>query len=426
MESSPWLIVIITLLFSAFFSGMEIAFVSSNKLKIELEKKRGIISARVFSFFLKNQGSFISTMLVGNNIALVFFGLYAAEVLEPIIQSWGINSSGLILLIQTVLSTALVLITAEFLPKTFVQMNPNGYLKYSSLPMVLIYFLMYSPTYLVLGMSTGILKLLKVDSSNTEKVFSKVDLEHYVQDINDRIRDEQDFGNEVQILQNALDFDTVKARDCMVPRTEIISVDVEDDIDKLMSKFIDTGKSKIVVYREQIDNIIGYVHSFEMFKSPQSIKQILLPITFVPEAIPGKELLETFTTKSATIAVVVDEYGGTAGVVTIEDVIEEIFGEISGEFDIEDNLFSKLDDHTFIFDSKINLQDFYRAINLKDSSTFEEIALEIETLGGFIIEKIKKIPRVGQVITHDSYKFVIEIVDKKRIKQVKLILPKNK
>jgi putative hemolysin len=412
----PLIGICITLIFSAFFSGMEIAYISSNRLKIELDKSKGTINGRVLSLFYKHESHFIAMLLLGNNIALVFFGLYAAEVLEPIIQSWGINSSGLILLIQTVLSTALVLITAEFLPKTFVQMNPNGYLKYSSLPMVLIYFLMYSPTYLVLGMSTGILKLLKVDSSNAEKVFSKVDLEHYVQDINDRIRDEQDFGNEVQILQNALDFDTVKARDCMVPRTEIISVDVEDDIDKLMSKFIDTGKSKIVVYREHIDNIIGYVHSFEMFKSPQSIKQILLPITFVPEAIPGKELLETFTTKSATIAVVVDEYGGTAGVVTIEDVIEEIFGEIEDEHDQEDWLEEVISEDEYRFSARIDIDYLIEEYDLKITP-----GEEYETLGGLILHHLESIPEAGTKIDIDDLTFDIEKVSDNRIEVVRII-----
>ena len=412
----PLIGICITLIFSAFFSGMEIAYISSNRLKIELDKSKGTINGLILSLFYKHESHFIAMLLLGNNIALVFFGLYAAEVLEPIIQSLGINSSGLILLIQTVLSTALVLITAEFLPKTFVQMNPNGYLKYSSLPMVLIYFLMYSPTYLVLGMSTGILKLLKVDSSNTEKVFSKVDLEHYVQDINDRIRDEQDFGNEVQILQNALDFDTVKARDCMVPRTEIISVDVEDDIDKLMSKFIDTGKSKIVVYREHIDNIIGYVHSFEMFKSPQSIKQILLPITFVPEAIPGKELLETFTTKSATIAVVVDEYGGTAGVVTIEDVIEEIFGEIEDEHDQEDWLEEVISEDEYRFSARIDIDYLIEEYDLKITP-----GEEYETLGGLILHHLESIPEACTKIDIDDLTFDIEKVSDNRIEVVRII-----
>ena len=330
----PLIGIIITLIFSAFFSGMEIAYISSNRLKIELDKSKGTIKGKILGIFYKHESHFIAMLLLGNNIALVFFGLFSADMLEGIIASWGITGEGLTLLLQTTLSTALVLVTAEFLPKTFVQMNPNGYLRFATAPMILIYGVLYIPTYIVLWLSSIFLRILNVDSDNSEKVFSKIDLEDYVHDINERISDEQELGNEVQILQNALDFDSVKARDCMIPRTDIISVSVEDEITALGKKFIDSGKSKIVVYRENIDDIIGYVHSFEMFKSPESIKQILLPIPFVPEATPGKELLELFTEKSGNIAVVVDEYGGTAGIVTIEDVLEQIVGEIEDEHDV--------------------------------------------------------------------------------------------
>ena len=411
----PLIGIIISLIFSAFFSGMEIAYISSNRLKVELDKSKGTFNGKVLGLFYKHESRFIAMLLLGNNIALVFFGLFSAQILEPIIASWGFNDA-LILLTQTILSTGLVLITAEFLPKAFVQMNPNGFLKYTSIPTVLIYFIMFVPTLLILGMSNVILRMLNVDSSNSEKVFSKVDLEHYVQDINDRIRDEQDFGNEVQILQNALDFDTVKARDCMVPRTEIISVDVEDDIDKLMKKFIDTGKSKIIVYRESIDNIIGYVHSFEMFKSPQSIKQILLPISFVPEAIPGKELLESFTSKSATIAVVVDEYGGTAGVVTIEDVIEEIFGEIEDEHDQEDWLEEVISENEYRFSARIDIDYLIEEYEL-DIPPGEEY----ETLGGLILHHLESIPEAGTKIDINDLTFDIERVSDNRIEVVRII-----
>lgn len=411
----PLIGIIITLIFSAFFSGMEIAYISSNRLKIELDKSKGTFNGKILGVFYKHESRFIAMLLLGNNIALVFFGLYSAQILAPILESWGLND-GLVLLTQTIFSTALVLITAEFLPKTFVQMNPNGFLKYTTLPMVLIYVIMYVPTLFILGMSNVILKLLNVDSANTEKVFSKVDLEHYVQDINDRIRDEQDFGNEVQILQNALDFDTVKARDCMVPRTEIISIDVEDNIDSLMKKFIETGKSKIVVYRENVDNIIGYVHSFEMFKSPQSIKQILLPITFVPEAIPGKELLESFTTKSATIAVVVDEYGGTAGVVTIEDVIEEIFGEIEDEHDKEDWLEEILSENEYRFSARIDIDYLIEEYELNITP-----GEEYETLGGLILHHLESIPEAGTKIDINDLTFDIESVSDNRIEIVRVI-----
>jgi putative hemolysin len=246
-------------------------------------------------------------------------------------------------------------------------------------------------------------------------VFSKIDLEDYVHDINERISDEQELGNEVQILQNALDFDAVKARDCMIPRTDIISVSVEDKITALSKKFIDSGKSKIVVYRENMDDIIGYVHSFEMFKSPESIKQILLPIPFVPEATPGKELLELFTEKAGNIAVVVDEYGGTAGIVTIEDVIEEIFGEIEDEHDKEAFIEEKTSKNEYRFSARLDI-DY-----LNEAYDFELPTSEAyETLGGMIIHHLASIPEAGTMIELEEIKYHIETVSHNRIEVVRL------
>lgn len=412
----PLIGIIITLIFSAFFSGMEIAYISSNRLKIELDKSKGTIKSKILHIFYRDEAHFIAMLLLGNNIALVFFGLFSADLLgDIIVHSWGIHNEMGVLLIQTVLSTVLVLITAEFLPKTFVQMNPNGYLKYALVPMIIIYAVLFLPTYVVLLLSNVFLMLLKVDRKNTEKVFSKVDLEHYVQDINNRIRDEQDLGNEMQILQNALDFGSVKARDCMIPRTEMISVEVDDDISTLKEKFVETGKSKIIVYRENIDNIIGYVHSFEMFKSPELIKQILLPIPFVPEAVPGKELLQLFTEKSGNMVVVVDEYGGTAGIVTIEDVIEEIFGDIEDEHDVEDWLEEKLEDNIFRFSARMDigyLNDEYK-LGI-------ELGEEYETLGGFIIHHLESIPEAGTKVEINELTFYIEEVSDNRIEVVRI------
>ena len=411
----PLIGIIITLIFSAFFSGMEIAYISSNRLKIELDKSKGTIKGKILGIFYKHESHFIAMLLLGNNIALVFFGLFSADMLEGIIASWGITGEGLTLLLQTTLSTALVLVTAEFLPKTFVQMNPNGYLRFATAPMILIYGVLYIPTYIVLWLSSIFLRILNVDSDNSEKVFSKIDLEDYVHDINERISDEQELGNEVQILQNALDFDSVKARDCMIPRTDIISVSVEDEITALGKKFIDSGKSKIVVYRENIDDIIGYVHSFEMFKSPESIKQILLPIPFVPEATPGKELLELFTEKSGNIAVVVDEYGGTAGIVTIEDVIEEIFGEIKDEHDKEEFIEERISKTEYRFSARLDI-DY-----LNEAYEFELPTSEAyETLGGMIIDHLASIPEAGTMIELERIKMHIETVSQNRIEVVRL------
>jgi CBS domain containing-hemolysin-like protein len=259
-----------------------------------------------------------------------------------------------------------------------------------------------------------------VDSETTEKVFSKVDLEDYVQDLNERIKKEEDFGNEMQILQNALDFDSVKARDCMIPRTEVVSLDITSDIATLHKGFVDTGLSKIIIYRENIDNIIGYVHSFEMFKNPESIKQILLPISFVPEAIPGKELLQLFTEKSGNIAGVVYEYGGTAGIVTIEDVIEEIFGEIEDEHDKEDWLEKKVRDGEYLFSARIDIDYLNEEYNLKFDK--EE---EYETLGGLIIHHLASIPEAGTRVEVNEMTIIIEEVSDRRIDMVRVITSKN-
>jgi putative hemolysin len=356
-------------------------------------------------------------LLLGNNIALVFFGLFAAQLLNPLIAELGIiDGSGLMLLIQTVVSTIFVLILAEFLPKAFVQLNPNGFLRLMALPMFLVYFVLYVPTLLVLGLSNLFLRLLRVENENQEKVFSKVDLEHYVDDLNQRIKEEEDFGNEMQILKNALGFDAVKARDCMIPRTEICSIDVEDSIETLKKRFIETGLSKIIVYRENIDNVIGYVHSFEMFKAPKSIKQILLPINFVPESVPGKELLQLFAEKSGNVAVVVDEYGGTSGIVTIEDVIEEIFGEIEDEHDREDWIEEKLGDGEYLFSARIDIDYLNEEydLGLEDSE-------EYETLGGLIIHHLESIPSAGTRLAVNNLVLVIEEVSDHRIDLVRIV-----
>lgn len=411
----PIIGIVITLVFSAFFSGLEIAYISSNRLKIELDKSKGTFNATLLARFYKNESFFIAMLLLGNNIALVCFGLFSALVLDPIILDWGITSEGLALLIQTLLSTALVLITAEFLPKAFVQINPNGYLKYSAYPMFLIFGILYVPTLLILFISNMALKLLRVDNDTNEKVFSKVDLEHYVSDLNERIQEEEDFGNEMQILKKALDFESVKARDCMIPRTDIIAVELEDSIDKLKHLFVDTGKSKIVVYRENIDNIIGYVHSFEMFKSPEAIKQILLPIQFVPEAKPGKELLELFAKVSGTMAVVVDEYGGTAGIVTIEDVIEEIFGEIEDEHDSEELLEEQVSETEYRFSARLEV-DY---LNDTYGFGFEEDE-DYETLGGLVISKTESIPDAGDRVDLEDYSLEVEAVSEHRIDVIRV------
>jgi len=322
MESSPWLIVIITLLFSAFFSGMEIAFVSSNKLKIELEKKRGIISARVFSFFLKNQGSFISTMLVGNNIALVIYGIFIALILEPPLAVF-ISSSFIVFLLQTIISTLLILVTAEFLPKVLFRIDPNKTLSFFALPTVLFYIILFPLVRIITICSNWILRvIMKQDVGELEVSFGKVDLDHFVKEATDSMHNKEEIENEVQIFQNALDFSELRVRECMIPRTEVIALEENESIEVLKKTLTETGLSKILIYREDIDNIIGYVHSFELLKKPKTIKNILLPVSLIPEAMSANEAMSILIKNKRSIAVVLDEFGGTAGILSTEDIIE--------------------------------------------------------------------------------------------------------
>lgn len=410
-------VIFLTLLFSAFFSGMEIAFISSNRLKVELDIAKGTFNGKLLGLFYNKESNFIALLLLGNNVALVIFGISAAEILDPVIKGWGISEGALILLIQTILSTMLVLTVAEFLPKAIVQINPNFFLNVSALPMAIIYVILYLPTLVIVTISNGVLKLLRAENSQSSRVFSRIDLEHYVQELNGRLNEEEDLGNEMQILQNALDFSSIKARDCMIPRTEIVAMDLNKDISELHAVFTQTGLSKILIFRENIDNIIGYVHSFELFKKPEAIKQILMPIAFVPAAMSGKELLEMFTKKSGNIAVVVDEYGGTDGLVTIEDVIEQIFGDIEDEHDKEDWLEEKISNKEFLFSGRIDIEYLNSEydLNLPESEEFG-------TLAGLIIHEIESIPERKTRVEIEDYTFIIEQVTARRIETVRVLV----
>ena len=414
-----YIIILISLLFSAFFSGMELAYLSSNRLKIEVEKSRGAWQGKLKNIFYKNQSTMIALLLLGNNFALVIYGIKAAEILNPVLKDFGIQNEALLLISQTILSTLLVLITAEFLPKAVVQLNPNRFLNIGAVPLFVIFIILYLPTQFILLLSSGFLKLSGGKNKTSEKVFSKVDLEHYVFDISSRIHAEQEFSNEMLILSNALDFSKIKARDCMIPRTEMVAVEIDEKLSNLVTLFIQKGLSKILVYRKTIDNIIGCVHSFDLFKSPKSIKQIIKPIDFVPSVMSGKELLELFTKQSGSIAVVTDEYGGTAGLVTIEDVIEEIFGEIEDEHDKEDLTEKILSKTEFIFSARIEID--YLIENYKLGFIASD---EYDTLGGLIIHELESIPMVGQQLTYQNLSIEIQAVSERRIELVKITVLK--
>jgi len=407
----------LALIFSAFFSAMEIAFLASNRLKIEVDKTKGTLLSKLQTIFYRNESKIIAFILLGNNASLVVYGISAAKLLGPVLMGWGIESEAGLLLLQTLLSTILVLVAAEFIPKSLVQYNPNRFLKIGTFPLFILYLILFVPTHIVLAISWIVLKAFGYDQKTNQKVFSKVDLEHFVDDISERIDSEEVSSEDMNLLKNALDFSNVKARDCMIPRTEIIAVDIDDSLDTVMQLFIAKGLSKVIIYRDSIDNIIGYVHSYDLFKSPQSIKQILLPIHFVPSVTTGEELLSKFTEQSGNIAIVTDEYGGTAGMVTLEDVIEEIFGEIEDEHDRDNLVEEKVSETHFRFSARTEidyLNEQYQ-LNIPESE-------EYETLGGLILFELANIPEKNSRLKMDGFSFVVEEVTDRRIEIVSVYL----
>ena len=410
------LTIILSLLFSAFFSGMEIAFVSSNKLHIELMKKRGEFNARVLSYFLENPSRFIATMLVGNNIALVVYGIEMAKILEPHIENNITTNDSLMFLIQTAISTLIVLVTAEFIPKVFFSINANRFVRLFAVPAGLTYFSLYFFVSLVVFFSNFVLKkIMRVKLLDQKRVFGRVDLRQYIEEHATKVKDKNMLEPEIQIFQNALDFSKVKARGCMVPRNEIVAMNISEDINKLANKFVETGLSKILIYRDNIDQIIGYTHSYELFKKPTDIKSILLPVALVPETMTANDILNLFIKERKSIAVVIDEFGGTSGLLTIEDIIEEIFGEIEDEHDLIDYQEIQISEREFIFSGRHEidyLNEKYN-FNIPESNDYE-------TLSGFIVNRCESIPKQNERIKAGSFVLEILKVDQTKVETVKL------
>lgn len=409
-------IVLITILFSAFFSGVEIAFISSNKLQIELKKKQGIVSARILAYLQDRSSIFIGAMLIGNNIALVIYGIMMARLIEPMLAGV-LGSNFLIFVIQTAFSTMVILITAEFLPKSIFKNNANSILSLLAVPIIVFYYILLIPALFITGLASLFLKLFKRKSNEDDfdaQTFGRVDLDNYLQEATKNIH-QKDMEHEVQIFQNALEFSNLKARECMIPRTEIVAIDVNDSIAELKALFIESELSKILVYRESIDNIIGYVHHFELFKKPKSIKNVLLPIFVVPETMLANEVLEMFIKKQKSIALVVDELGGTSGMLTVEDIVEEIFGEIEDEHDTEELIDKQIDDNDFLFSARLEvdyLNEEYD-LNLPDFDG-------VETLGGLVIHIKEDIPKEGDHVVYNDFVFQIQKVEENRIELIKL------
>jgi putative hemolysin len=405
-------IILVSLVFSAFFSGMEIAYVSANKIHLEIEKKQNNFIAAVLKRITLRPSKFIATMLVGNNIALVIYGLFMGEVL----MQWVPLEGFLGLLAHTVISTLLILWTAEFLPKVFFQIYANQLVVVLALPAYIFYLLFSVVSELVIWVSDFILRVLfRTPGDNLQLSFSKVELGHYINEQMDSLEIEDEVDSEIQIFQNALEFSDVKAREVMIPRTEVIGVDVQTSPKALSERFTETGLSKILVYQENLDNILGYVHSFELFKKPEVLNEVLMPVLFIPETMLAKDILQVLTRKRKSIAVVVDEYGGTAGIITVEDIIEELFGEIQDEHDSPDLVEEELEQNRWRFSARLEvdyLNETYK-LDLPEGEQYE-------TLGGLIVHVAEEIPEQGEVIDIEDFTLTILEVSNTKIELVEL------
>lgn len=413
-------IIILCLILSAFFSGMEIAFVSSNKIYLEIEKKQDDFISKILTKLTQKPSKFIATMLVGNNFSMVVYGFFMGELLVRWFVNLGFHLTDFSnLLLQTIISTLIVLMTSEFLPKVFFQIYANTFIKFFALPAYFFYKLFYYISSFLIWISDYVLrKFFKTEGDQINLSFSKVELGNYISEQMNSVQDHEIVDSEIQIFQNALEFSGVKAREIMTPRTELVAVDLHSPVVDLRDLFIKTGYSKIVVYTNTLDDIVGYVHSFELFKKPRSIKSIMIPVEFVPETILIKDAMNLLTKKRKSIAVILDEYGGTSGIVTIEDIVEELFGEIEDEHDSDEELIeNRIDDLNYIFSTRLDVQyinETYK-LNIPESDSYE-------TLGGFIVDFSKEIPQKGAQITIGNFVFIIEEATNKKIELVKMTI----
>ena len=418
------LIIVLSLIFSAFFSGMEIAFISSNKIHIEIEKKQKGFLSLLLTKITAKPSKFIATMLIGNNIALVVYGLYMGDVLVAWFTKHLPTDSTLVyylfnelsLLTQTIISTLVILISAEFLPKVFFQIYANSLLKLLALPAFVFYILFSLFSDFVIWISDFVLKtFFKTKGDDVQLAFTKVDLGNYISEQMQSVEADDEVDSEIIIFQNALEFSEVKAREAMVPRTELTAIEIHDTIENLSKLFTQTGHSKIVVYKITIDDILGYVHAFDLFKNPKTIKSMLMPIEFVPETMLAKDILNVLTKKHKSLAVVLDEYGGTSGILTVEDIVEELFGEIEDEHDSVALIEEQMDQLNFLFSARLEvdyLNETYK-LQLPEHENYE-------TLGGLIVHHTQEIPEQNQQISIDRFLFTIQEVSNTKIELIAL------
>lgn len=408
--------ILISLLLSAFFSGMEIAFVSSNKLRFELDKANKSLSSRILDIFYRNPSRFITTMLVGNNIALVVYGLQMAIILEPYIARI-VDSEAVIVLFQSIISTLIILVTGEFIPKMIFKINPNLSLKLFAFPLLLIYIVLYPLSTFSSVLSFLMLKIAGVKnlSQTGDRTLGKVDLDYFIQQSIEDAPQNSNMDKEVKIFQNALDFSNVRLRDCIVPRTEIVACDTETGLAELKNKFIETGLSKIIVYRENIDDIIGYIHSSELFTNPDDWTTAIRPVPIVPETMAANKLMKVLMSNKKSMAVVVDEFGGTAGIVTLEDLVEEIFGEIEDEHDTKSYVARKVSENEYVLSGRMEIDSLNEKFDLELPESDDYV-----TIAGFILYHLEKFPKLNETVEIGRFSFKILKMTATKIELVRM------
>jgi len=408
--------IIITMIFSAFFSGMEIAFVTSNRMLAEMDKDKNGLSQKIQALFYKNPNNFVSTMLVGNNISLVVYGILIAQLFDNTI--FKNMEASFTVPADTILSTLIVLFTGEFLPKTFFKSNPNRLLSFFAIPAYLCYLVLWPVSKFSTFLSRILLQLfgMKVQKESEDILFSKTDLDYLVQSSLDNAKNEDDIDDEVKIFQNALEFRDTKVRDCMIPRTEINSVDINScTLSELTQKFIESGNSKIIVYQDDIDHITGYIHSSELFRNPEEWQQHIRKMPFVPETMAAQKLMQTFLMQKRSLGVVVDEFGGTSGIVSLEDIVEEIFGDIEDEHDSQKYVAKQTETGEYVLSARLEIDKVNKMFDLELPESDDYM-----TIGGLILQHYQSFPKINEVVTIGRYEFKIIKNAMNKIELVKL------
>lgn len=418
---STGIFLLVAMALSAFFSGMEIAFVSSSKLRFEVDRNSQSLSGKLLSVFYNNPNNYISTMLVGNNIALVVYGIMMSRVIDGFLEAHVTDNPVWLLLADTIISTLVILVVGEFLPKTIFKINPNATLRFFSLPTFLFYCILYPISKFATACARGVLRVVgvKLNKENSTKAFTKMDLDYFIQSSIQQGNGAQDVDTEVKIFQNALDFSNLRIRDCMVHRTEIEAVSKDTTVEELMRRFVETGFSKLIVYEDSIDNIIGYIHSSEMFKNAIAWQQHIVKMPFVPESLQAQKLMEQFLQQKKSLAVVVDEFGGTAGIVSLEDIVEELFGEIEDEHDVDDYIAKQTEEDTYLLSARLEIERVNEMFGVG-----LPVSDDYQTLAGLILNHYKSFPKMHEIISIDRFRFKIMKVESNKIELITLKIEK--